>query len=76
MIFKQPHNDRRSNIIGQICNNFDRSALILFFYQLSDINFEHVFVDHTYIVIAVKRIFQNRDQSSVDLYCDYFSCRT
>ena len=67
MILKKPHNDRSGNIIRQVCHYFQRLLAVLLRRQLSDIHFQHVFVNNLYIVVTVQRILQNRDQRPVDL---------
>ena len=50
--FKQSHDNRGSNVIWQIGNYFNRSAVVVFLYQFIDIHFQDILVDNFYIGIV------------------------
>ena len=50
--FKQSHDNRGSNVIWQIGNYFNRSAVVVFLYQFIDIHFQDILVDDLYIGIV------------------------
>ena len=43
--------------------------------KFCDIQFQHIFIDHRYVVILCQRLGEDRDQIAVDLHCHNFSCR-
>ena len=73
MALKQPHDNRRSNIIRKICHHLDRFPGILLLRELYNIQLQNVLIDNRHIVISAKRVRQNRDQVLIDLHRRHLS---
>ena len=59
---------RDSNIIGQICNYFNRLPPVLFFRKVSQIQFQDILMYHCHLIPVVQRILQDGDQIAVNLH--------
>ena len=69
MAFKQPHNNRRCNIIRKICHHLYRPSPVLLADKLPDIQLQHICMDDVCILIFLQCLFQNRKQRLINFYC-------
>ena len=73
MAFKQLHDDRRGDIIGQICHHLEGPASVFFPGKARDIHLQDILVDHGDVRIIGKGIRQNGDERLIDLHGDHAS---
>ena len=64
----QMHENRRRNVVGQVCYYLDRQIRIFkLCHVLSQINLENILIDHGHIVKIAQSIRQNRHQTIINL---------
>ena len=73
-VFQKVHDNRRGDVIGQVCNDLNRSAAVFFADDGINIRFQNILIQNLDIVIVLQGLLQNGNQRIVDFHRNHLSC--
>ena len=73
-VFQKVHDDGCCDVVGQVGNDLDISAVIFFLNDGVDICFQDILIQDGDIVVICQCLLQNGNEGVVDFNCYHLSC--